>query len=160
MTTKEAAELVIQAGAMGTGGDVFILDMGKPVKIFDLAKSLIRLNGLTPYIVDQTQGLSIEGGDIPIRVTGLRKGEKLHEELLLGNNPLETQHPRIMSAKEISVPIQELKIELDELLVSCKNFDIPKILEALFRLPLQYRPSSNESSDLIWQEDFKNKKRT
>ena len=83
MTIPEAAQLVIQAGAMGRGGDVFVLDMGEPVKILDLAFSMVKLHGLTPYMVDQPDKVLPEKGDIPIYIAGLRKGEKLYEELLL-----------------------------------------------------------------------------
>ena len=94
MTIKEAAELVIQAGAMGKGGDVFVLDMGEPVNIFDLAKRLINLSGME--LKDDTN----PEGDIEIIFTGLRPGEKLYEELLIGNNVTKTQHNQIFRAEE------------------------------------------------------------
>ena len=94
MTIPEAAELVIQAGSMAKGGDVFVLDMGKPVRIVDLAKKMIRLMGLT--VEDESN----PDGDIVIAYTGLRPAEKLYEELLIGNNVMETTHPSIRRAEE------------------------------------------------------------
>lgn len=94
MTIPEAAQLVIQAGAMATGGDVFVLDMGEPVRIIDLARNMITLSGLT--LCDESK----PDGDIEICITGLRPGEKLHEELLIGDNPEPSSHPRIMRARE------------------------------------------------------------
>lgn len=102
MTISEAASLVIQAGSMGTGGDVFVLDMGEPVKIVDLAKRMIRLSGLT--VVDE-----VGQGDIEIQFTGLRPGEKLYEELLIGDEVKGTAHPKIMTAHEYSIPLDELE---------------------------------------------------
>jgi FlaA1/EpsC-like NDP-sugar epimerase len=94
MTIPEAAELVMQAGAMGQGGDVFVLDMGEPVRILDLAKRMIRLSGFELKTEEKPQG------DIEIIYTGLRPGEKLYEELLIGGNVLETEHEKIMRAQE------------------------------------------------------------
>ena len=108
MTIPEAAQLVIQAGALGQGGDVFVLDMGDPVKIMDLAVSMVKFNGLVPYVVDQPDQILPDKGDIPICITGLRKGEKLYEELLIGNDPEPTTHPRIMTASEVSLPYDKL----------------------------------------------------
>ncbi|MDR1368475.1 MAG: polysaccharide biosynthesis protein, partial [Candidatus Accumulibacter sp.] len=111
MTIPEAAQLVIQAGAMARGGDVFVLDMGKPVKIFDLARHMIELSGLTVRDADHPDG------DIAIEITGLRPGEKLYEELLIGDNPEPTMHPMIMKAREefLPWPILEKKLETLEL---------------------------------------------
>ncbi|WP_180128990.1 nucleoside-diphosphate sugar epimerase/dehydratase [Rhodoferax sp. BLA1] len=94
MTIPEAAQLVLQAGAMGQGGDVFLLDMGQPVKIIDLARRMVELSGL------RVRDAAHPGGDIEIAITGLRPGEKLYEELLIGDNPEPTSHPRIMKAHE------------------------------------------------------------
>jgi FlaA1/EpsC-like NDP-sugar epimerase len=94
MTIPEAAQLVIQPGAMGQGGDVFVLDMGQPVKIIDLARRMVELSGMT--VRDELR----PDGDIEFTVTGLRPGEKLYEELLIGDNPKPTQHARIMKAHE------------------------------------------------------------
>ena len=150
MTIPEAAQLVIQAGAMGRGGDVFVLDMGEPVKILDLALGMVKLHGLTPYIVDAADKTTTEQGDIPVCVTGLRKGEKLYEELLIGNNPSPTQHPRIMTASEVSLPMDDLMAVLDRLLVACETFDLPAIIAILHELPLEYAPSTDKISDLLW----------
>ena len=109
MTIPEAAELVIQAGAMGKGGDVFVLDMGEPVKIVDLARKIIHLSGMSIKDADNPEG------DIEIRYTGLRLGEKLYEELLIGNNIFSTDHPRIMRAMERSLPLSVVLGVLDEI---------------------------------------------
>ncbi|EOM6146983.1 polysaccharide biosynthesis protein, partial [Shigella sonnei] len=106
MTIPEASQLVIQAGAMGHGGDVFVLDMGDPVKIYDLAKRMIRLSGLS--VRDDKN----PDGDIAIEVTGLRPGEKLYEELLIGDSVQGTSHPRIMTANEVMLPWQDLSLLL------------------------------------------------
>lgn len=150
MTIPEAAQLVIQAGALGQGGDVFVLDMGEPVKIIDLAFSMVRLHGLLPYLVDSPDEISPDKGDIPVFITGLRKGEKLYEELLIGNNPASTKHPRIMTASEVSLPRNVLMPILDRLCQACENFDLPAISSVLHELPLDYSPLSTEISDLLW----------
>ena len=150
MTIPEAAQLVIQAGAMGKGGDVFVLDMGEPVKIIDLAMSMVRLHGLVPYLVDHPDQVFPEKGDIPVCVTGLRKGEKLYEELLIGNNPSPTHHPRIMMASEASLSMDELMAFLDRLLAACENFDLSTIEVIFHELPVEYAPLSEGITDLIW----------
>lgn len=150
MTIPEAAQLVIQAGALGRGGDVFVLDMGEPVRIMDLAFSMVKLHGLIPYIVDHPDQTLPEAGDIPVCVTGLRKGEKLYEELLIGNNPKATKHPRILTASEVSLPLDGLMALLDRLLHACEAFDIPAIVAILRELPLDYAPFSTDTSDLLW----------
>lgn len=99
MTIPEASQLVIQAGAMGQGGDVFVLDMGEPVRIYDLAKRMIKLSGLDIKSTETPEG------DIEIQTTGLRPGEKLYEELLIGDNVLPTRHSRILRAQEIELPL-------------------------------------------------------
>jgi FlaA1/EpsC-like NDP-sugar epimerase len=154
MTIPEAAQLVIQAGALGQGGDVFVLDMGDPVKIMDLAFSMVKLHGLIPYMVDHPDQILPDKGDIPICVTGLRKGEKLYEELLIGNNPAPTKHPRIMAATEVSLPRDSLMSVLDRLLKACEAFDLPEIVAILHELPIEYAPSSPEISDLLWGADY------
>ena len=103
MTIPEAAQLVIQAGAMGEGGDVFVLDMGEPVKILEMAKRMIHLSGFE--VKDETN----QEGDIEIIYTGLRPGEKLYEELLIGENVKPTQHRLIMSANEDNLPWEKLQ---------------------------------------------------
>ena len=151
MTITEASQLVIQAGAMAKGGDVFVLDMGEPVRIADLAVTMVKLHGLTPYFVGHPKEVAPEKGDIPICFTGLRKGEKLYEELLIGNEPQATEHPRVMSAKEIALSREELLPILDGLLEACKMFNLPVILEALRNLPLEYAPLEDRLSDLVWE---------
>ncbi|MCB1368198.1 MAG: polysaccharide biosynthesis protein [Rhodobacteraceae bacterium] len=152
MTIAEASQLVIQAGAMAKGGDVFVLDMGEPVRIMDLAVSMIKLHGLTPYFVDHPDQTFPEKGDIPICVTGLRKGEKLYEELLIGNNPEPTIHPRIMSASEVSLPLPTLTAVLERLHAAAEAFDVPGMIDILLELPLEYAPRSSDMSDLLWNE--------
>jgi FlaA1/EpsC-like NDP-sugar epimerase len=110
MTIPEAVELVIQAAALAKGGDVFVLDMGEPVRIYDLAKRMIELSGL------KVRGEENPDGDIDIEFIGLRPGEKLHEELLIGNNPEPTRHPRIMRAHEDSLPLSTLESKLQGLM--------------------------------------------
>jgi FlaA1/EpsC-like NDP-sugar epimerase len=151
MTIPEAAQLVIQAGALGQGGDVFVLDMGQPVKIMDLAFSMVKLHGLVPYMVDHPNQIMPAKGDIPVYVSGLRKGEKLYEELLIDNDPTPTKHPRILTASEPSVPRDELMAVLDRLLQACQAFDVPAIVVILHELPLGYAPSSKDVFDLVWR---------
>ncbi|WEJ63152.1 polysaccharide biosynthesis protein [Thiomicrorhabdus lithotrophica] len=135
MTIPEAASLVIQAGSMGTGGDVFVLDMGEPVKIADLAEKLIKLSGLE--VVDS------EGhGDIEIQYTGLRPGEKLYEELLIGDNVDGTDHPRIMKAHEDYISYQELKSEFDQLHSDLKNHNYLAVSDKLSKLVSGFKHSS------------------
>ena len=109
MSIPEAAELVIQAGAMGKGGDLFVLDMGEPVKIVELAKRLISLSGKNP--IDEVN----KEGDIEIKFTGLRPGEKLYEELLIGNNVSKTKHSRILKAQEDFLPYEVLIKYLEQI---------------------------------------------
>jgi FlaA1/EpsC-like NDP-sugar epimerase len=158
MTIPEAAQLVIQAGALGQGGDVFVLDMGEPVKIIDLAMSMIKLHGLRPYMVDHPDQFLPEKGDIPVCVTGLRKGEKLYEELLIGNDPSPTQHPRIMTASEDLLPMNELTAVLDRLFTACENFDLPAIVAILYELPVAYAPLSGDIGDLLWGAEQDNER--
>lgn len=149
MTIPEAAQLVIQAGAMAKGGDVFILDMGEPVKIVDLAKKLITLSGLS------IKNSNNPNGDIEIKFTGLRPGEKLYEELLIGEeNVNKTIHPRILTAQENFLSFTELSSLLDELELACKQSDYAKINEILLKAPTGYKPVS-KLSDLIHTEQTK-----
>lgn len=144
MTIPEAAQLVIQAGAMGEGGDVFVLDMGEPVKILDLAKRMIRLTGLT------VRGESRLDGDIDIVITGLRPGEKLFEELLIGDDVKSTSHPRIMRANEYSCAwgvLRQLLLSLD---VACHEFQHEVIRELLLSAPISFIPTDG-IGDLVWQ---------
>lgn len=140
MTIPEAAQLVIQAGAMAKGGDVFVLDMGEPVKILDVAIGMIRLFGLKHYFIEQSDQPLRREGHIPIRISGLRKGEKLYEELLIGNKASPTQHPRIMTASEISLPMETLTSSLMQLRRACDCGDLTSIIEILREMPLDYSP--------------------
>ena len=143
MTIPEAAQLVIQAGAMGTGGDVFVLDMGQPVKIVDLARRMVELSGLT------VQDESNPQGDIAIEVTGLRPGEKLYEELLIGDNPEKTQHTRIMKAHEQFLSLAELDEKLQALGVAMGANDVPTIRSQLKELVVGYDDSNCEVVDWV-----------
>ena len=132
MTIIEAAQLVIQAGAMAQGGEVFVLDMGEPVKISDLARLMVELSGLTIRDAEHPEG------DIEIRVTGLRPGEKLYEELLIGNQPLPTLHPRIMKAHEEYLLWPVLEEKLKELELKINHNDIKAVRQLLKSLHLGY----------------------
>lgn len=136
MTIPEAAQLVIQAGAMAKGGDVFVLDMGEPIRIIDLAKRMITLAGYSVKEPDQPNG------DIEIKVTGLRPGEKLYEELLIGNDPKPTEHPRIMKANEKSISVQELDQEVEALQSILQTRNVPELKNLLLRLVDGYQPES------------------
>ena len=136
MTITEAAQLVIQAGALGKGGDVFVLDMGDPIKIYDLALRMIELSGFT------LKNSSNLNGDIEIKITGLRPGEKLYEELLLSKNPIKTTHPKIYRSKEPYILYEELVKEIDLLKVFIEDNDLEKILITLKKLVIDYFPSS------------------
>ncbi|MCU8235308.1 polysaccharide biosynthesis protein [Vibrio vulnificus] len=143
MTIPEAAQLVIQAGAMGKGGDVFVLDMGEPVKIVDLAKNLIQLSGLEVKSADNPNG------DIEIQFTGLRPGEKLYEELLIGDNVQGTDHERIMTANEQFLPLEEFNQILDNLDKACHAFDHEAIRQILLETPTGFNPTDG-IGDLVW----------
>ncbi|MGL1052326.1 polysaccharide biosynthesis protein [Vibrio vulnificus] len=143
MTIPEAAQLVIQAGAMGKGGDVFVLDMGEPVKIVDLAKNLIQLSGLEVKSSDNPNG------DIEIKFTGLRPGEKLYEELLIGDNVEGTDHERIMTANEQFLPLEEFNQILDNLDRACHEFDHETIRQILLETPTGFNPTDG-IGDLVW----------
>jgi FlaA1/EpsC-like NDP-sugar epimerase len=124
MTIPEAASLVVQAGSMGQGGDVFVLDMGEPVKIDALARKVIKLSGLE--VIDETGN-----GDIEIRYTGLRPGEKLYEELLIGDNVDGTKHPRIMKAHEVFEDYATLMQHFAELEAALELYDYEAVLQVL-----------------------------
>jgi len=137
MTIPEASQLVIQAGAMGKGGDVFVLDMGEPVKIFDLARKMIALSGMTVKEAGKD-------GDIEIQFSGLRSGEKLYEELLIGSNVVTgTEHSRIMRAVEGSLPINVLDSLFEELHDTAQSYDIAKLKELLKQHVEGYVPDMN-----------------
>jgi FlaA1/EpsC-like NDP-sugar epimerase len=143
MTIPEAAQLVIQASSMAEGGDVFVLDMGKPVRIDDLARRMINLMGLT--VRDEQH----PDGDIEISYTGLRPAEKLFEELLIGNNVTGTEHPMILRAIEHSMPWERVQAYLEEILVAMSRFDCHRALSLLGEVVEEYTPSP-ESHDLVW----------
>ena len=142
MTIPEAAQLVIQAGSMADGGDVFVLDMGKPVRICDLARRMIHLMGLT--VRDDHH----PDGDIEIAYTGLRPAEKLYEELLIGNNVTGTQHPMILRAIEHFLPWERVQTMLDELVASMGRFECQRSLQLLSEVVVEYKPAP-ESHDLV-----------
>jgi FlaA1/EpsC-like NDP-sugar epimerase len=148
MTIPEAAQLVIQAAAMASGGDVFVLDMGQPVKILDLATRMVELSGLT--VLDANNPM----GDIEIQVTGLRPGEKLYEELLIGDNPLPTSHPRIMKAHEEFLPWDELESKLNILNAALESNNVPVIRTLLKELVPGYQPEG-DVVDWVWMENEK-----
>lgn len=125
MTIPEAAQLVLQAGAMATGGEVFVLDMGEPVKIMELARRMVELSGLK--VRDEAH----PDGDIEIAITGLRPGEKLYEELLIGDNPAPTAHPRIMKAHEDCLPWDALQLQLGALAKAAEAEDVDQIKAVL-----------------------------
>ena len=148
MTIPEASQLVIQAGAMGKGGDVFVLDMGDPVKIADLAAKMIRLSGMT--VVDDAN----PDGEIAIKYTGLRPGEKLFEELLIGEDITQTDHRRIMSAHEVWLPWYELEKILLKLDEACHQFAHEDIRRLLLQAPTGFVPKDG-ICDLVWTEKTK-----
>ena len=133
MSIPEAVQLVIQAGAMSSGGDVFVLDMGQPVNILSMAKKMIYLSGLTPIDDDN------KNGDIEIQITGLRPGEKLYEELLIGNNPEKTIHSRIMKAHEKKLSWSIILEAIDEIKDACKRQNNSQIEELLSKYIDEYR---------------------
>jgi FlaA1/EpsC-like NDP-sugar epimerase len=161
MTIPEAAQLVLQAGAMGKGGDVFVLDMGEPVRIYDLAAKLIRLSGL------ELKDKHNPHGDIAITTTGLRPGEKLYEELLIGDNVDETSHPRIMTAQELMLSWDELNTIIKQLDRACHEFDHQAIRDLLIDAPTAYKPNDpivdrlymakQDTPALDYQDTAKNK---
>src|SRR5690606_36642982 len=131
------------AGSMGRGGDVFVLDMGKPVRIADLARRMISLMGLTVRDEDNPDG------DIKIVYTGLRPPEKLFEELLFGTNVTGTEHPMIMRAMEHSLPLSRVQQVLAELSVALNRFDCDRARHLLMEAVAEYKPNG-EIQDLVW----------
>lgn len=142
MTIPEAAQLVIQAGAMGRGGDVFILEMGESVKIADLAIRMARLSGLRPITIypGMTEGVPRSDGDIEIRFTQMRPGEKLYEELLIGDSSSPTAHPRIFTATEVMMEWEQLSILLERLDAACSGQRIEEVRELFLLAPIGYAP--------------------
>jgi FlaA1/EpsC-like NDP-sugar epimerase len=142
MTIPEAAQLVLQAGSMGKGGDVFVLDMGEPVKITDLARKMIHLSGLSEKDADNPDG------DIEIEFSGLRPGEKLYEELLIGDDVEGTEHPRIMTANEICLNWPETHKLLNRLDKACNDFDVDGVINLLLEAPAAF-DKQGESPDWV-----------
>ena len=145
MTIPEASQLVIQAGAMGKGGDVFVLDMGESVKIVDLAAKMIRLSGF------EVRDAINPDGDIAIEFTGLRPGEKLYEELLIGDDVTGTEHERIMTANEAYLSWGELEVILSKLDMACYQFNHELIRQILLNTPTGFNPTDG-ICDLVWQQ--------
>ena len=143
MTIPEASQLVLQAGCMAQGGEVFVLDMGEPVKIVDLARKMIHLMGY------EEKTAQTPDGDIEIVFTGLRPGEKLFEELLIGDNPQPTAHSRIMMAREVSLPWPEVEALLERLNQASREFDCESIIATLREARTGYSPNSS-LVDLEW----------
>ncbi|MGP2426604.1 polysaccharide biosynthesis protein [Yersinia sp. 2538 StPb PI] len=150
MTIPEAAQLVIQAGAMGQGGDVFVLDMGDPVKIIDLAKRMVNLSGLSVKSDENPDG------DIAIDISGLRPGEKLYEELLIGESVQNTYHPRIMTATEVMLEWDKLNVLLSTIESACNDFDYEYIRSLLLEAPVGFQPTDG-ICDLAWQNSHHEK---
>jgi FlaA1/EpsC-like NDP-sugar epimerase len=158
MTIPEAAQLVMQTGAMagqelrdsidGKGAEVYVLDMGEPVKIYDLARRMVELSGL------RVKDDDFPSGDIAIKVVGLRPGEKLYEELLIGNNPQKTQHPRIMKASEEYLPWDELTPWLSSLKAAADNSDV-LIIRTLFKNLIPEYILEKKVADLVYNEQLK-----
>jgi FlaA1/EpsC-like NDP-sugar epimerase len=136
MTIPEASQLVLQAGSIGNGGEILVLDMGDPVRIVDLAEELIRLSGLTPY------------EDIDIVFTGLRPGEKLFEELLIeGEGVLPTSHEKIRVLASVHINIESVQQELDILYKSARDENVSDLIASLKRLVPEFKPSYNFNGD-------------
>ncbi len=144
MTIPEAAQLVIQAGSMAKGGDVFVLDMGRPVRIDDLARRMVNLMGLTVRTADNPEG------DIEIEYTGLRTAEKLFEELLIGTNVTGTDHPMILRAIEHRLPWMRMQQILNDLLIALSGFDCHRALGMLTEAVAEYNGQGMEISDYVW----------
>ena len=145
MSIPEAVELVIQAGAMAKGGDVFVLEMGNPIRIIDLATKMIHLSG---YVLQNSDN---PDGDIGIKITGLRPGEKLNEELIIGNNVYSTDHSQILKAEEKSFEWDKIEEETLKLKVACESLEINLAIKILKECVNEWSPSSN--SDFYTQSD-------
>ena len=149
MTVQEAAQLVIQAGSMATGGDVFVLDMHEPIRIVDLAKKMVHLMG---YDIKDENSYR---GDIVIEYTGLRPGEKLYEELLIGESVTGTEHPKIMRAEEETLSWETLDSLLSRLESACQNIDLFEIRSVLMEAVDGFEPKE-EASDPLWEIYYAN----
>lgn len=150
MTVQEAAQLVIQAGSMAKGGDVFVLDMHEPIRIIDLAKKMVHLMG---YDIKDENSYR---GDIAIEYTGLRPGEKLHEELMIGESVTGTMHPKITRAEEDTLPWETLELLLNRLRLACENIDLHEIRALLIEAVDGFEPKE-EASDPLWEIHNANK---
>ena len=148
MTLKEASELVIQAGAMAESCEVFVLDMGESVKIKNLIEKMIELSGLT---IKDDKNLE---GDIEIKITGLRPGEKLYEELLIGNNSQNTFHEKIQKAQDPFILFNKLKIDLDNLSYLLDENRVEDVKDLLSKLVTSYE-SNSKIVDHIYEEQLK-----
>jgi FlaA1/EpsC-like NDP-sugar epimerase len=146
MTIPEAAQLVIQAGAMAQGGEVFVLDMGEPIKLMDLARRMVELSGFSVRDPDNPRG------DIEIEITGLRPGEKLYEELLIGNDPQLTKHSRIKKAQESCLKWVQLEGELEQLKALLARNDVEALRVVMARLVSGFTPH-NEIVDWIYVQE-------
>ncbi len=146
MTIPEAAQLVLQAGSMGSGGDVFVLDMGEPIKILTLAQRMVHLSGLS------LQSESNDSKAIEIQHVGLRPGEKLFEELLIGDNVGGTEHPLIMRAEESKIDWPVLQVILRRLELACQSFDYVEVRKLLIEAVKEYQPQCG-IEDMIWNEE-------
>lgn len=147
MTIPEAAELVIQAGNLTEGCDIFVLDMGQPVKIKNLIEKMVNLSGLN------IQDNENPDGDIKIEIVGLRQGEKLYEELLLGDNPQDTKHKKIKKAQDPFLPWNKLSIELEKIEQLMNKNDLKEILKILQKLVSGYKPNSDFIKKILTKED-------
>lgn len=146
MSIREAAQLVLQAGAMGTGGDVFVLDMGEPIRIVDLARRMIRLSGY------ELEGDALSSDHIDIEFIGLRPGEKLHEELLLGTSVAGTGHPMIMRAEEACLDFEELEAATKVLMTACDQLDCGEVTRILHQHVIGYA-GHEPRYDFIWVKE-------
>ncbi len=142
MSIPEAVELVIQAGAMAKGGDVFVLEMGEPIRIMDLAEKMIHISGY------ELRNSDYPDGDIEIKITGLRPGEKLNEELIIGNNVYSTDHPQILKAEEESMNWKAIEEKMLHIKSSCESLDINEALKTLKSCVEDWEPSSNSTTYL------------
>jgi FlaA1/EpsC-like NDP-sugar epimerase len=143
MTIPEASQLVLQAGSMGQGGEVFVLDMGEPVKIADLARKMMHLMGRRERTAEQPDG------EIELVFSGLRPGEKLFEELLIGDDPQGTAHPRIMMAREVCMSWPEVADTMKQLQHASHAFDCEEVLSILKAAPTGFAPNGGVG-DLVW----------
>jgi FlaA1/EpsC-like NDP-sugar epimerase len=150
MTIIEASQLVIQAGAMSENCEVFVLDMGESIKIKDLVYKMIKLSGLT---IKDTKNLD---GDIEVKITGLRPGEKLYEELLIGDNPQKTYHEKIQKAQDPFIPFNQLKIDLDNLSILLEKNKVADVKDMLGKLIPSYQ-SNSKIVDHIYKEKLNSK---